>query len=144
MADTYKILSENVKINNLESVVTTYNFALGKAEGEAKIIAFNETNIGGTRLEEAKDGDIKIYSLDELNINEKIDFMKIDVEGFENNVLAGGINTIEKHRPIIFIEIQKENYDKVQKFFKEKEYRLIKEYEADNFLFAYKEDRFGK
>ena len=34
----------------------------------------------------------------------KIDLVKIDVEGFEKNVLIGLKQTIEKHRPIIFLE----------------------------------------
>ena len=36
---------------------------------------------------------------------DQIDFMKIDVEWFEYNVLQGAIETIKKHNPIIYIEI---------------------------------------
>jgi hypothetical protein len=34
----------------------------------------------------------------------RIDFIKIDVEGHERAVLAGGRATIEKHRPDLFVE----------------------------------------
>jgi FkbM family methyltransferase len=41
--------------------------------------------------------------LDDLNIN-GVDFIKIDVEGYELPVIKGGINTIKKHRPVICLE----------------------------------------
>jgi hypothetical protein len=40
-----------------------------------------------------------------LNIKDKIDFIKIDVEGFDPNVILGGMKTIEKNMPVIFTEI---------------------------------------
>ena len=36
---------------------------------------------------------------------ESIDLVKIDVEGYEYNVLSGGINMLEKYKPILIIEI---------------------------------------
>lgn len=43
----------------------------------------------------------KIDSLD----MPKPDFMKIDVEGFELDVINGALETIQRHKPSIFIEI---------------------------------------
>jgi len=64
-------------------------------------------NIGGCKLIETTDSDTKqrykLETLDSLNF-EKIDFIKLDVEGQELNVLNGGVNTILKYRPIIFFE----------------------------------------
>ena len=40
----------------------------------------------------------------------KIDFMKIDVEGWEEYVLEGAMKTILKHRPRMYIEIWKKNF----------------------------------
>ena len=37
-----------------------------------------------------------------------IDTIKIDVEGYEFRVLKGGIQAINKHRPLIFLEVHKE------------------------------------
>jgi len=59
-------------------------------------------NIGG--LQVGKGGEeIDIITLDSLGVN-KIDFMKIDVEGFEPLVIKGGLNTIQECRPIISFE----------------------------------------
>ncbi|MGC8691602.1 MAG: FkbM family methyltransferase [Thermoplasmata archaeon] len=42
-------------------------------------------------------------TLDSFNL-EKVDILKIDVEGFECDVVEGAINTISKHKPKIIIE----------------------------------------
>ncbi len=39
---------------------------------------------------------------------ERLDFIKIDVEGYELEVMRGGRNTIEKHKPIIQFEYNKQ------------------------------------
>jgi FkbM family methyltransferase len=44
----------------------------------------------------------KVVQLDELQVTPF--FMKIDVQGYEFNVLKGGKDTIEQHSPIILIE----------------------------------------
>jgi FkbM family methyltransferase len=44
----------------------------------------------------------KVRCLDELQLNPY--FIKIDVQGFELNVLQGGVETLKKARPIILIE----------------------------------------
>ena len=49
----------------------------------------------------------KTITLDELNINSKIDFIKIDTEGSELYVLEGVINTINKNKPLIQVETNK-------------------------------------
>jgi len=41
----------------------------------------------------------------EKNSIKKIDFIKIDVEGHELMVLQGGLNSIQKYRPILKIEL---------------------------------------
>ena len=46
---------------------------------------------------------VEIRTLDSLNFS-RIDFIKIDVEGFELEDLFGGINTIKKFYPIIYFE----------------------------------------
>ncbi|MBL0097745.1 MAG: FkbM family methyltransferase [Bacteroidetes bacterium] len=38
-----------------------------------------------------------------------MDFLKIDVEGFEFNVLKGAANSCKKFRPVLFIEVNSLN-----------------------------------
>tara|TARA_B100000787_G_scaffold143281_1_gene112829 strand:+ start:176 stop:898 length:723 start_codon:yes stop_codon:yes gene_type:complete len=42
--------------------------------------------------------------LDDLNFSKKISFIKIDCEGYEFEVLNGGMNLLKKHKPNLLIE----------------------------------------
>ncbi|MBA3238582.1 MAG: FkbM family methyltransferase [Parachlamydiaceae bacterium] len=53
-------------------------------------------NFGGDRA--------KMIRLDDLNLN-NISFIKMDVEGYEMNVIKGGIETIKSNKPIMIVEI---------------------------------------
>ena len=48
---------------------------------------------------------IKVISLDELDIQEKITFIKLDIEGAELNALKGALNTIKKDKPKLAISV---------------------------------------
>ena len=52
-------------------------------------------------------GSIQCRTLDSFNLN-NIDFIKIDVDGFEVKVLGGAIETITRNNPAINIEMKKE------------------------------------
>ena len=73
-----------------------------------------ENNKGGNRISSLTNHtpNIHVTTLDHYvkrkNIN-RIDLIKIDVEGYELNVLRGGIKSIEKFKPILFIELDDEN-----------------------------------
>ena len=43
-------------------------------------------------------------SLDLINV----DFMKLDCEGFEENVLRGGVATITRWKPVVIVEQKRE------------------------------------
>ena len=51
---------------------------------------------------------VKTKTLDSFNLS-GIDFIKIDVEGYELHVLSGGRETIAKNKPKLFIEIWNSN-----------------------------------
>ena len=55
---------------------------------------------------------IETRTLDSYNFP-KMDFIKIDVEGWEEQVLKGGMDTILKYRPRMYIEIWPKQYEKV-------------------------------
>jgi FkbM family methyltransferase len=107
---------------NKENIIFN-NFALGDYETEMEISINLDMNIGSTSLNRThineKRENIHIKTLDSLKIKDKIDFIKIDVEGFEANVIMGGLNTIKKNMPIIFTEVSFPILDEHKKVFKE-------------------------
>lgn len=131
IAETYSILCKNVEINALKQV-SLHNIALGQKKSSVSIKYFNADNYGNTSLQYG--GDIECYALDELSIDEKIDFIKIDVEGFENEVLLGGVKLIKRDKPAIYVEIFEENRSTVENTLDSLGYKLI-EKRYDDYLF---------
>lgn len=87
-------------------IVDTQNCGLSDEAGNIPLILSD--NVGASYLEaesETKEG-AKLIALDDLYLPQ-LNFLKMDIEGFERKALAGGRKTIVKHKPIIFLEINK-------------------------------------
>ena len=136
--DTFHILQENIRINHLESRTTLMNVGVGSKRCSARVSSYTKNNTGMTTLNLSKDGNIQIVSIDELKSLQKIGLIKIDVEGFEEEVVKGMLNTLRKDRPYIFIEIQNEHFDKINSLLKENGYQYIildEQWHYKNYLF---------
>ncbi len=111
---TFRILKENIIINDLEGIVDYYCVGLGKAETKADVSDYNFLNIGGTGLitdEKNNDGEIEIRTIDSFAYDGDVRFIKIDVEGMELDVVKGALKLIERCRPVLMIEsFEKYNY----------------------------------
>lgn len=112
----YNVLSTNILINGLSNNVIQYRLGLSDSETKETLTSMKNPGVhmedtcinwGGRGFTE-KDGDEEALTvtLDSFNIP-KLDFIKLDIQGFEYKALMGGINTIKKNMPTIFIE----NYD---------------------------------
>lgn len=131
---TYKILKRNIELNGLEKTVTLHNVALGSSNGNAKIKYFNANEIGSTQVEKSDDGNMKLKRLDDYAFN-RIDFIKIDVEKYEVELLKGAEKTLSSHSPQIFIEIFKDNFTKANKLLNEYGYYIDREFSLCNYLY---------
>jgi FkbM family methyltransferase len=78
--------------------VTHYKCALGDEAGEIQMYAGSHTPSVGNEPRT-----VPVYTLDAFEF-EDVDYIKIDVEGFEKKVLLGGARTIERWNPVIVIE----------------------------------------
>ncbi len=67
-------------------------------------------DIGGNRLGENGDIEVPVVTLDE-DIVEKIDFIKMDIEGAEYNALLGAKGHIQKEHPCLAIAAYHNNVD---------------------------------
>jgi FkbM family methyltransferase len=96
--DAFECLQYNMKdYRNVE----LRNEAAGLS-GKVVLIKHPE-NIGMTYVENSDKG-FKTVSIDSLNLD-KCNFIKIDVEGFELNVLKGAEQTLKRFKPALLIEI---------------------------------------
>lgn len=104
-------LLRNVQLNNLEGV-QCFRYGLGASAGRAGVQMYKPWNSGGLTLKEDVDGAFEIVTLDSLSLP-RIDVIKIDVEGFQRQVLEGAVETIRRTRPKIVIEMR-EGIDDVE------------------------------
>ena len=107
----YAALKKNISLNSKSNIISE-NIALGDKKDELSLYYQpNEKNLGivsANFMENSKTIEVDVMSLDEyVNENgiDKIDFIKIDVEGFENQVIVGMKKTLELFSPMILIEI---------------------------------------
>lgn len=108
-AIAYKILVKNIALNNLQNI-SAYELALGSEAGFGVSIQNTTNNLGASKILLDNTGDINIVALDSATTDiDKISMLKIDVEGFELNVLRGARKIIATQKPLILIEIF--NYD---------------------------------
>lgn len=102
---TIAALKVTLQLNGVDKIVTLLECAAGAEKGEAKL------HIGRTcghnsilPLDDAKDMvDVPVVALDTLLSGERVDVIKIDVEGWEMNVLKGLENTLRANPQISVI-----------------------------------------
>jgi FkbM family methyltransferase len=88
---TFVHLMNNIAINHLENKVTAFNIALGSQQGTITFTStFDTTNHVATK-NELDTIEVPVQTLDNIYENATIPaLVKIDVEGFETEILAGG------------------------------------------------------
>lgn len=138
-----KTIKKNLKIKNK---IKLYNFGLSNINSKLKVKSLRKngyTQTGGTSifrnykkgtyietLENFKKGD------DILKFNNFSLGIKIDVEGYELQVLKGIRNILKNNKCIIQVEIFKQNYSKVHNFLSSMNFRLMKKNEkTSNYFF---------
>ena len=104
---TYKHLVENVEINPFKNI-ELINSAVGEREGHLYFSNIRSDDMNRV-VEDAETGiRVPVNTLDNLlTKQERIELLKIDVEGYEKFVLAGALETLEKTAVVIY-----ESWDK--------------------------------
>jgi FkbM family methyltransferase len=80
-----------------------YNNGLGDRIGNAYLKNDTPRNVGTYQTVEDNNGNIKIITIDSLNL-ETCDLIHLDVEGFESKILLGAMSTIKKFKPVVILE----------------------------------------
>jgi FkbM family methyltransferase len=106
----FRKLQQNIARNlDLQLMVCPEPVALGASFGTAGM-NFSFENTGSGRILDDSDSNIAVEmtTIDRFFADRdfrRLDFLKIDVEGYEPFVIDGGLHVIKEYRPDIFIEI---------------------------------------
>lgn len=110
--NNFKLLKTNIALNNLDSIITPIPCGVGKNKTTVYL-----TNEGAnSRIIEKKANHllIKIVTIDSLVKKyklEKVDLIKMDIEGFEREALLGAKETIVKFKPTIIAAVYHKPHD---------------------------------
>ncbi|GAB6039353.1 hypothetical protein JCM17961_00260 [Endothiovibrio diazotrophicus] len=112
-SESYAMLRRTIDRNGLSERVTAVNSAVGEYDGE---VAMAASISGAPWAFAASSGDsvAAVTTLDSYCRREgveRVDFIKLDVEGFEECVLRGARETIEKHRPVLAVSLYHSSKD---------------------------------
>ena len=110
--ELFKVLSENLR--GLEKKVTLINKAVSEQSSTITLHVDVQRLSMTSRipLVESTPIDVESVSLDDEEYD-NVGFIKIDVEGFELDVLEGAKQTIDKWRPTMMVEVYQPWCDKV-------------------------------
>lgn len=92
---TFQYLETNVKLNRLEERVTVYNLGVGSEEGFLKFTRNLDTENRVATEKDENTLDVKVTSLDALLAGQSPALLKIDVEGFEPEVIKGAEKVLQ-------------------------------------------------
>ncbi len=106
---TYKKLTEHIAINNFKNIIPVLS-GVGESKYNAEF-SVNARNAGGNMIAKNSgnsNAGIEINTLDNILAQfdlEKIDLIKMDIEGYEVNALKGAKEIIATYKPALFVEM---------------------------------------
>lgn len=123
----FELLCANVALNRLPHVFVR-QAAIGRESSTVKVPYLDPeqlNNFGGLSMQSTGEGEcVPMLKLDEL-VLDSCHLLKIDVEGMERDVLAGGAELIKRCRPFIYVENDRdENSEELIRQLLSMDYRL--------------------
>ena len=114
--ENFEYLQRNIKRQGNENI-SAYNFAAGDTEGHLNFLIYENASNSGMIIPDGEKSKwpgeiikvpVRIIDnfIDELEIG-KIDFLRMDVEGYEFHIFEGLKKTLEQSKPIIQIEVHR-------------------------------------
>jgi len=107
-----KFFHKNIKDNNMSNKVIISNLCVGDKTSKGEMIYHQGNNSGCYYFKESHShsesnltSSIRLDDDPNVSSRNDIDFIKIDTEGFELNVLKGAEQTILRNKPLIEIEV---------------------------------------
>jgi FkbM family methyltransferase len=142
----FEILTKNIKEKQLKNAEAV-KAAVGSKNGTIKLKKSSE-NFGDHRVGGKTGQVVKMVSLDKYLGDEKVDLIKIDVQGWEPEVIEGARAIISKWKPVVIMEfcpsLMKEagTDSKIMWDYLESVYGTI--WAVDEYLYTYKKVNFNQ
>ncbi|ADI31996.1 FkbM family methyltransferase [Staphylothermus hellenicus] len=142
--ESYEFLLRNIQLNNLKRVIAL-NIVAWKEDGRLRLCYTpGDTTRSSVKRIKGQERCVSVRArkldslLRELNID-RIDLVKIDVEGAEREVLQGMEKILEHYKPRLIVEIWRENLKNVLKYLRKLNYSftVIPESISSDSLYIY-------
>jgi FkbM family methyltransferase len=101
---TYRRLCDNIRLNDLTTRIQAFNMAVGASDGVLKFME-NQDTMNHVVLGQGQEGMVmvQVKSLDAVLKNDVPCLVKIDVEGFETEVIKGAAQTLSSEKCVAVI-----------------------------------------
>lgn len=126
ISDVRECLKKNVEKDNY----LLFDFGLGD-KNEKVMVNYIPEETGNTYVSDQGNREIEIRRLDEIKLP-KIDYIKIDAEGYEIKVLQGAEGLITRDEPFIHVEVKEKILERhgltaadIDKYFEEIDYKKV-------------------
>jgi len=107
--DNFSLLSKHIHLNGFNHIIEAVPFAVSSSSGKAMFQKGSSSSTGKLSSSSEEEGlEVEMVSLDDFVYRmgyPQPDFVKIDVEGFEGEVLNGASRVLAQTQPIILGEI---------------------------------------
>jgi FkbM family methyltransferase len=135
LPSSHELLEFNINKNNITNV-TLYKDGLANIPGTTSFAWISPGNPGASGLANNPMGipphipilhdniHVNLVAIDGLNLD-KLDFIKLDTEGYEELVIYGGINTIIRCKPVITLECWSSHTGTVDYEFTKKTFKIL-------------------
>ena len=117
--------------------VPILNYATNSSFGSLELRQRENNEFIGQSVDYTRTQKVPLISIDSLCL-QRLDYVKIDCEGMEIEVLNGAAKSIAKHKPILQIEIIKSNPQEIMDFLKSFNYEIF--HFGINVLCVHKDD----
>ncbi len=101
-------LTTNIALNGLEGRAVAHNCMIGAKTGAGQMARFNARNLGGTAFAASEGGEVAMFALDDVIEKadlDRLDLIKMDVEGMQLAVLQGARGILQSRRPALWVEL---------------------------------------
>ena len=126
ISDVRECLKKNVEKDNY----LLFDFGLGD-KNEKVMVNYIPEETGNTYVSDQGNREIEIRRLDEIKLP-KIDYIKIDAEGYEIKVLQGAEGLIARDKPYIHVEVKEKILERhgltavdIDRYFEEIDYKKV-------------------